>query len=157
MWVPIMNRRDLLAGLFWLSISVFILIEAIKSDIGTFRSPGPGFLPFWSGLILGTLAITLLVISILKKKRKMKIMDLWKNLEWGKLICVSLSLFLYLILLPIMGYLITTFGLMVFLLFIIERKKLWVQGVSACTISLVSYIIFYILLDIRLPKGIFGF
>ena len=30
-----MNRRDLLAGLFWLGISVFVVIQSVKSDIGS--------------------------------------------------------------------------------------------------------------------------
>ena len=153
-----MNRRDVLASLFWLAISVFICIEAIESDIGTFHSPGPGFLPFWSGLILGTFSIILLVKSRVNKKgRVMKITDLWNNLEWSKLIWVSISLFLYPFLLPIMGYLITTFGLMIFLLCIMERKNVLVQGVSAFVIVLVSYVIFHVFLDIRFPKGILSF
>jgi membrane protein implicated in regulation of membrane protease activity len=56
-----------------------------------------------------------------------------------------------------MGYLITTFGLMAFSIGIMGRSKVWVQGVSALIITLVSYVIFYILLSIALPKGILGF
>lgn len=56
-----------------------------------------------------------------------------------------------------MGYLITTFGLMAFSLGIMGRSKVWVQGVSALMITLVSYVVFYILLGVILPKGILGF
>src|SRR5208337_877970 len=56
-----MNRRDLLAGLFWLAISVFVIIQSVKSDIGSLHTPGPGFLPFWSAIILGSLSIMLMV------------------------------------------------------------------------------------------------
>ena len=63
-----MNRRDLLAGLFWLGISVFVVIQSVKSDLGSLHSPGPGFLPFWSAVILGTLSIILIVTTSLRKK-----------------------------------------------------------------------------------------
>ena len=152
-----MNRRDLLGGLFWLGISIFVCIESIRSDLKTFHNPGPGFMPFWSAVLLGTLAVILLITSGLEKKRKGKIGDLWKGVEWHKVIWVSLSLFLYAFLLPIMGYLITTFGLMAFCLGIMGRSKVWILGVSALIITVGSYVIFYILLDIQLPKGIFYF
>ena len=152
-----MNRRDVLGGLFWLGISIFVCIESIRSDLKTFHNPGPGFMPFWSAVLLGTLAVILLVTSSLKKKRKVKIGDLWKWLEWHKVVWVSLSLLLYALVLPIMGYLITTFVLMVFCLGIMGRSKVWINVASALLITLGSYVIFYILLDIRLPKGIFNF
>jgi putative tricarboxylic transport membrane protein len=151
------DHRDLLSGLFWLGISVFVGIESILIDIGTFHSPGPGFFPFWSAVIMGTFSVILLVTISLRKKWKRKIADLWKGVEWKKVIWVLFSLFLYPILLPFMGYLITTFGLMAFSIGIMGRSKVWVQGVSALIITLVSYIIFYIFLSIALPKGILGF
>jgi hypothetical protein len=151
------DHRDLLSGLFWLGISIFVCLECIRTGIGTFHAPGPGFFPFWSAVILGTFAIILLVTISLKKKWKRKIVDLWKGVEWKKVIWVLFCLFLYPFVLPIMGYLITTFGLMVFSLWIMGRSKIWVHGISALIITLLSYVIFYILLDIALPKGIFGF
>jgi len=152
-----MNRRDLVSGLFWLGISIFVCIESIRSEIGTFHVPGPGFLPFWAAVILGTFSIILVATSSLKKGSQAKIRDLWRNSEWKKVIWALCALFLYLLALPRIGYLIATLGLMVFLLSIIERSKVWIQGLSAFAIALASYVIFFILLDIKLPKGIFGF
>jgi hypothetical protein len=151
------DRHDLLSGIFWLGISIFVCFESIRSGIGTFHSPGPGFFPFWSAVIMGIFAGILLVTISLKKKLKRKIGDLWKGVEWKKVIWVLLSLFLYPFLLPILGYLVTTFGLMAFSIGIMGRSKIWIRGVSALIITLVSYIIFYIFLSIALPKGIFGF
>ena len=151
-----MNRRELLAGLFWLGISVFVVIESVKSDLGSLHSPGPGFLPFWSAVVLGTLSIILLVTNSLKKKREGTLLDLWKGLDWDRVIWVLLALFLYPILLPVTGYLVTTFVLITFLLCIGVRSKLWIDVASALAIALISYLVFYTLLDVKLPKGIFG-
>jgi hypothetical protein len=151
-----MNRRDLLAGLFWLGISVFVVVQSVKSDLGSLRTPGPGFLPFWSAVILGALSIILIVTTSLRKKWEGKLVDLWRGLDWVRVIWVLFSLFLYPILLPITGYLITTFVLIAFLLCIGVRSKLWIDVASALAITVISYVIFYTLLDVKFPKGIFG-
>jgi len=150
------NRRDFLACLFWLFISIFVIVQAVKSDIGSLHTPGPGFVPFWSAVVLGVLSLVLGVSANLKREGKQKLIELWKGLEWGKVLSVLFGLFLYPVLLPLVGYLIATFALIIFLLCIGARSKLWVDIASALAIALVSYLIFYTLLDIKLPKGILG-
>jgi hypothetical protein len=43
-----------------------------------------------------------------------------------------------------------------FLLFIGVRSKVWIDVASALAITVISYVIFSVLLDVKLPKGIFG-
>jgi putative tricarboxylic transport membrane protein len=148
--------RDQLSSLFWLAISIFVCVESIQIHVGTFRSPGPGFLPFWSGIALGALAMILAVTSFLKKERE-KITEQWIDVKWSKVILVLASLFVYSILLTRLGYLITTFGLMLFLFSLTERPRMWSCVGSAILTSLVTYLIFYIWLGVELPKGILGF
>jgi putative tricarboxylic transport membrane protein len=152
-----MNSCDRFSGFFWLVISILVCIESIKSGICTFRFPGAGFLPFWSGVALGTFAITLVASDILKKKVVKKNTNLWEGKKWSNVILILVSLFAYALLLPRVGYLITTFGLLAFLFSMIGKPRLWVQGVSALITVLVTYIIFYVWLDVQLPKGILGF
>lgn len=152
-----MNSRDLLSSLFWLAISIFVCVISIQTNIGTLRSPGPGFLPFWAGITLGTFSIILIIKSILRKKVEERIMNLWKGMEWHKVILVITSLFLYVILLPRLGYLIATFGLLVLLFSVMRRQRPWTQVGSALITVLATYGIFYLWLDVQLPKGIFGF
>jgi hypothetical protein len=110
-----------------------------------------------SAVVLGFSAIILLVTSSLRKKKESFITDLWTGLKWSKVIWVLVSLFLYPFLLPILGYLITTVGLLTVLFSILGRSKAWVRGVNAVIITLISYVIFYFLLNVRLPKGFLGF
>jgi putative tricarboxylic transport membrane protein len=152
-----MDLRDLLSGLFWLVISGFVCLESTRLGTGTLDYPGAGFIPFWSGVILGILAILVIVRGGLKRKGERRITDLWTGVRWGKVIWILFSLFLYCLLLPTIGYIITTFGLMVFLLYVMDRSKVWIVAVSASIIILVSYLGFHILLDAKLPKGVFGF
>jgi len=151
------NLRDKLSGLFWLIVAVFVCLESARAGTGAFHNPGPGFLPFCSAVILGTFAIILIVKSILEREEALNFVDLWKGINWIKVILVIILLLIYAILLPSLGYLIMTFALMVFLFGVLGRPKLWVQIMAAFITSLVTYLIFYAWLQVQLPKGIFGF
>jgi putative tricarboxylic transport membrane protein len=152
-----MNFRDRMSGLFWLIISISICVQSIRINIGTLHNPGPGFLPFWAGVVLGIFSIVLLVTSILKGKGEKSISNLWKGMEWNKVIIILASLFIYAILLHKLGYLITTSGLFVLLFGVMRRQRLWIPVVSAVITALLSYLIFYVWLGVQLPKGILGF
>src|SRR4030042_571994 len=149
----ILNPRGQFIGLLWLALSIFTCAKSIQMGIGTFKTPGPGFLLFWSGIILGILAIILRFKDILERKKRGKALDLWKEVIWNKVIFVLISLFIYIIFLPRIGYLIMTFGLLFFLFSIIERSKIWIRVVFAFVTVMATYIIFYVWLDVQLPKG----
>jgi putative tricarboxylic transport membrane protein len=152
-----MINSDQLSGFFWLAISIFVCIEASRVGIGDFRSQGPGFLPFWSGVMLSTFSIILVVTSTLKKLKKRETKNLWKGMSWGKVVLVLILLLIYTLLLPRLGYLIATFGLMTLLFGIVGKTKLWIKAVAGIITVLATYIVFYVWLEVQLPKGILGF
>ncbi|MBP1708924.1 MAG: hypothetical protein H6Q40_713 [Deltaproteobacteria bacterium] len=152
-----MSLRNQWSGLFWLVFSIFVCVEAIRMGTGSFSSPGPGLLPFWSGVVVGTLAILLLVVGTLTREEGGKIKNLWRGMNWRTVILVSASLVIYCILLPRLGFLITTFGLMTLLFSIVKRSRLWIQMFTALVTVLVTYVTFYVWLGVQLPKGLLGF
>ena len=79
------------------------------------------------------------------------------EMNWAKIALVLLALLLYAFFLERLGFVLTTFVLMSFLLGCIEGTN-WVRsaGVAAAA-ALASYAIFELWLKIRLPKGLFGF
>ena len=153
-----MNFRDQLSGFFWLAVSgVVIYIESTQDSIGTISHQGPGFLPFWSGVVLGIFSIILIVKSRLTRDGGEKLRKSWEGRRWGNVILVITSLFLYALLLPKIGFVITTFGLMYLLFGVMGKRKFWIQGMGAVFATLVSYYVFNTWLDIQLPKGLLGF
>jgi len=86
-----------------------------------------------------------------------KIKNLWRGMNWRTVILVSASLVTYCILLPRLGFLITTLGLMTLLFSVIRRSRPWIQVVTALVTVLVTYVTFYVWLGVQLPKGLFGF
>jgi putative tricarboxylic transport membrane protein len=157
-----------LTALFWLAISVFVCVEAIRTEIGTLNYPGPGFLPFWSGVVLGTLSIVLMVKSGIGKNRGMlkkeileKLAVTWKDTRWSRIIRLFLLFLVYTALFPKLGYLLTTFGLMAYLFEIrgggAGSQRIGIRLASALITAVATYLVFRIWLDVPLPKGIFGF
>lgn len=149
--------REQIGGFFWLAISIFVCYESIKSDIGTLSAPGPGFLPFWSAAVLGLFAVALIIYSSVKPQLRLGIRDMWRGLHWGKVISMFCALFLYTLLLPKLGYVIATFVLVFFVTSVIDPSRLWRHGVSALITVASSYVLFNVLLDVKLPRGMFGF
>jgi putative tricarboxylic transport membrane protein len=150
------TNRDQVSSLFWLAISIVVCVESMQGGVGSFMTPGPGFFPFWSALILGGLAMILAVTSFLRKERE-KLTEQWIGVKWGKVIIVVASLLIYSLLLDTLGYLITTLGLMLFLFAVTGRSKMWSWLGSALLATLLSYLVFYSWLNVQLPKGKLGF
>jgi len=96
-------------------------------------------------------------MSILMKKVDGRIMDIWKEIKWHNVVLVLVSILLYAILLPRIGYLVATFGLMALLYGMMGMRRLWIKIVSAFITTLCSYVLFNSWLKVSLPKGIIGF
>lgn len=94
---------------------------------------------------------------MIKKRVGGEIISLWKGMKWSKVVLVTAFLSIYAILLPILGYIIATFGLMTLLFGVVGKSRRWIQGVSALITVLGTYVIFYVWLQVQLPKGILSF
>jgi putative tricarboxylic transport membrane protein len=125
-------------------------------DTGTFHSPGPGFLPFWSGVMLGLFSILLVATSLMKLPGKGEEKHLWKGKDWSKVVIVLISLFVYALFLQQLGYLIATFGLMVLMFGVMRKTRWWIRIFAAAVTVSTTYILFYVWLEVQLPKGMFG-
>lgn len=148
------NVRDQLSGVFWFALSIFVCVEAAGTDIGTFHSPGPGFLPFWAGVFFAILSIILVVASIVERSGGVPAGDLWKGRDWRKGLIVISSLVVYAFVLQTVGYLIATFGLMMLLFGLMRRMSWWVRALTALVTVLATHLIFHVWLEVQLPKGI---
>lgn len=154
-----MRIFDFLLGLIWFVFSLIIIVESYRLDVGTLHSPQAGFLPFLASITLAILSLTLFILRILKKvevQRKEETPSLnIKNLP--KVLYVGLSIFIYAILLNYLGFIIDTILFIGFLLVIIEPQKWYTVVIVAFTTSLISYLLFNVLLRVQLPIGPLGF
>ncbi|HEY7558829.1 MAG TPA: tripartite tricarboxylate transporter TctB family protein [Candidatus Binatia bacterium] len=143
--------RDLTSSLFWLAIAVLICLEGFTNlRLGTLRAPGPGFFPFWGGLLLGMLSLLLLVRS-LKSRHQFGS----GAIPWAALLVVLAALLSYLLLLETVGFLLVTF----FFLLLLFRVGItgWIQCCAwAAVATTFAYALFRLWLKVQLPRGLFG-
>ena len=129
-------------------------MERPDSAWAALRSPASGFIFFWSGLILVILSLMVLAEGLRSTE---EIVQETGDMNWVKIALVLLSLVLYAFFLERLGFVLTTFVLLCFLLGWIERIN-WARSLGvASAAALGSFAIFELWLKIRLPKGIFGF
>ncbi len=153
--MKILQNNDQRSAVFWLISGLLIALGSSKYDMGSFSSPGPGFLPLTVGLIMAALAFLVFQQSLVSERETLK--GLWTQKSWRIVIKVMAALVLYGVLFKFLGFLLGTFFLLVYLLRVTEPmdwKKVVVWSVA---FALGSYIVFHIWLEAQLPKGILGF
>ena len=147
-----------MSSLVWLVFAIYICIESSRLSFGSFHNPGPGFLPLLVGLLLGIFSIVVILQATLSGKPQENIPPWYPQERWKKLIWVLVALFAYAICLEILGFLISTFLLLVFLFRSGMEPKRWVVAIGGSAIaSFSSYAVFELWLRTQLPKGILGF
>ena len=153
-----MNRTaDRISGAFWLCFSVLIIVQSYRLGLGTLHKPGPGFLFFWVNILLAIMSLAVLIRAWIRKKAEGGQPALFQGQNLSKIVFVLLSLFLYVILMETLGFLLVTFFLFIFLLGIIEKKRLGLTLFVSITVTVISYVIFDIWLKSMLPRGLLGF
>ena len=150
-----MKKFDVISSAFWLVIGILICEESWRIRLGNFQSPGPGFLPFGAGLILGGLALGVLMRGLHSKSDDRR--AFWEDqTRWTKVASTLMLVFIYGFLLEPLGFLLTTLLLMALLFKLIEPQR-WITAIVGAVLSaLVSHLIFQIWLKVELPKGFLG-
>ena len=152
--------RNKLGSFFLVGLSVIVCVASIKIGIGTLGNPGSGFMPFIAALFFGLLSLFQLGKLYLRKKSRLNTINIQTG-EVGrddesknKIILVIVALSAYTVIMLKIGYLISTFFLMIFLLRIGSSTKWRFVFISSLVITLLSYLIFDRWLSCRFPAGI---
>ncbi len=143
---------DRAGGALLLLVGLYVTWERRVLPLGTAQRPGPGYFP----LMLALLLIIFGVILILGGKESRP----FKSIPWAEAshaipilgCCVFVALFMERI-----GYRISLFVVLGFLLGIIERVNVWVALALTIFLSMGSFWLFDTLLRVPLPRGWWGF
>jgi putative tricarboxylic transport membrane protein len=150
-----MKRYQIISAVFLLFFGAIICWEARKLDMGRIVKPGPGFFPFWLGIFL-ILVTVALIIHHRRTNPKEPAQALWKGRQWNKIVYLLGALLLYAFFLEFLGYLIATFSLMFFLFRSVEKQNWPVVILGSVSSSLITYLLFKVLLQVQLPMGLWG-
>jgi len=147
---------DKASSLFWLFVAMIVSVGAFRLGLGNFRVPGIGFMPFGAAVLLGLLSIVSFLQAVAKEKT-VETTPLFRGTLWLRVVFVFVALLAYAQAIPLGGYNITTFLLMTFLFWIVERQKVWKVVLYAFLTTVITYYVFSKWLNCQFPIGPLGF
>ena len=150
-----MKVYDRASALFWLLLSAAVFIQSLRMGIGSLRNPGMGFMAFGSSGVMGILSLVLFIQSSLGRKET-ELASPFGSLLLGRVVLVVVAIMLYILLLPILGYLVATFLLMVCFLVVVGKRQWWLLIIFPGLTAVVTYYVFSKLLNCQFPAGLLG-
>ncbi len=150
-------KTDQFNAILFLIVSTLICLGSTQFSYGNIHNPGPGFLPFWLGVILGLLSIGLFVRTTIRRgeAESLKVVTAEK-IRWGKVLIAVGALILYGVLMEPIGFLLVTFLFMACLIRFVDPQP-WRRVIGWALVGSVgSYLIFEVWMKLRLPKGFLG-
>ena len=152
-----MRSRDIISSLFWLAMGIGVCYEAYRLELGTLRDPGSGFIFFWVGIIMIGLSLGVLIRAIKEKAIPGELKKvLWTEVRWRKIVVVLAALSLYAYFFTILGFILSTILLLIFLFKAIEPQS-WTKAVLGAIITtFAAYGLFHLWLGVQLPRGLLG-
>ena len=145
--MKIRNQRDFGAGVMYMAIGLFFAIVARQDQYGTAAKMGPGYFPFWLGMIMAALGLLILVKSLGAKAS----IDAIPKFNWKIVGLITGSIVLYGILLPKMGFIVAIFVL-VMLASSASREFNWkVAFINYVVLLCFTYSVFVLGLKLQFP------
>ena len=152
-----MEHRDRISSLVLLVFSFLTCVGSYRLPvgIGSWHDPGPGFFPFWAGIIMGILSF-----AAYMKALRIKGEDIgpWYSREkWRKVLLIMAVIAGYALVLETLGFVLSTFLLLFTLFKVAEDQGWWVSVGGSLVVAVVSFVVFDRWLKLQLPKGFWGF
>jgi hypothetical protein len=147
-----MKRSSRIQSLVWGLFGLYLVYEGVQLKLGTPRAPKPGFMIFWMGIVILILGGAFFLQSFIASSDEKKIR--WKGLRWQRGVKMMAALFLYVAVFHWLGFVLSTFFLLLFLFKGLEPQK-WGTAllVSALTVA-ICYLVFNVFLELQFPPGL---
>ena len=148
-----MRRANQVTGGIFLAVGLFVLVEALDLEYWTPLGPGPGFFPFWLGFALSALAIGWFIKSTREPDEPLPedfIPDRFGMMRVASIVGAFIVLSF---LLETLGFSVTMFAFLLFLLIALGRQALPLTLVLSLLGSFGTYYVFTQYLQVQLPAA----
>lgn len=151
-----LDRSELVAAGLLIALGVFVATQAWEWPYLTKDGPGPGFFPLWIGLALAALSVLLVALQ-LKDAAAGKAPG---KTDWhgtGRVLVGWLAVMVAAALLKPVGFVVSYVLLTAFLIVVVFRQR-WTAAAAVSLGSTAAFwVLFVLLLKVRLPAGPWGF
>lgn len=153
-----MRRGDRVFALICLGLSLWLILESLQFDYTTEFTPGPGFEPFWLGVVLALLSLFLILDTFKRKgarEDEEKRLPGLKSLSRVGLILLITAGFAFSMV--TLGFILTVFIFVSLILFVLEGVSIFKSIYYGIMFSGFIFLIFRYWMNVNLPKGWLGF
>ena len=145
---------DLVSGVFWLLVGCGFLIGGARLGFGDWSRPGPGFFPTAGGVVLVILSLALLAATGARRLGMTPERNFWATGQsWRNVTFVVLALIGFVALFNLLGFSLTAFLFLGYVLRFVEQEGAWVSLGIAGALTAASYAIFGLWLKVPFPQG----
>jgi putative tricarboxylic transport membrane protein len=149
------RARELAAAAVLLAFGLFALTQARGLRPGTVAAPGPGFFPLALAAAL-CLAGAGLLVQAARTPAAPATGGPAGGRPWAVVGTLG-ALLVYALVLERLGFLLATFGLLVFFFKALQRQRWSVAVGGSVATALLSYLVFKVWLGVNLPGGLWSF
>jgi hypothetical protein len=152
-----MSFYEQLYNVGWVVAGTAICTRSFQLGAWDANGPGAGFIPFCSGALVAFVGVLLFFRELRKVRGGSQRQRFWTTPAAApKVAYILLGLCVMVILIPLLGFLVTSMLITYFMLQIIEPQK-WYRAVATSLAScLLVYGLFSYLLQVSLPRGLIG-
>jgi putative tricarboxylic transport membrane protein len=148
-----MQRIHQIAALCFIAVSGYVVVASLQMEYYTRLGPGSGFFPFWLGLLMGGLSLIWLIQVSRQSGRPKDGAFLPEKEGVLQILSILLALSATAFLMDLIGFQLTMFLFVVFLLRVLGRRSLWMTLIVAVVCSVGVYHVFGRFLDVQLPAA----
>jgi len=156
-----MKKTEIIASILGVLVSIATYWGTLYFPKFPIHLAGPEFFPQLLSILLAGLSIALLIKTLMKKEPPEEPVEeegpkdpmAKENIFWKVVMAMGSSV-LYFLTMGLLGFLISTFLYFGFLMLLMQRKKKFFRTiVFSLSVTIVSYLLFGVLLRATLPAG----
>jgi len=150
-----MKARNIVSSLVLILLGAVFCVASTRLGLGNVTAPGPGFVPFLAGALL--ILFSLGTIFETRPEAEAAPGPLFGGKRRKVVLSVLGSLFIYALILDLVGFILATFFILIFL-FKVSEKQSWKVALGTSALTMVfTYFLFDYFLQITFPQGFLGF
>ncbi len=143
---------DRISGTTLVCFSLLVIWESRHLPFGTFRQPGPAYIPVILAALLLLLGLSLIFIS-----SRAPLLSSLRWTEWRDVLAILAASTFSVFAIERLGYRLTVLLVLGFLVKVVEKRGWMLSLVFAFTLAFGSFFLFYTVLRVPLPEGPLGF
>lgn len=152
-----MKKGDITFSVIGMGLSLWLILESQKFAYASKFGIGPGFFPFWLGIVLAAFSLLKFIITLREKYDEEDIsprLPGWGSL--GRLCLIMLIMAGFVLVMNGLGFILAVCFFVSIILFVLEGDSVLKSIFYGIMFSAAVFLVFRYWLEVDLPRGLLG-